>query len=126
MRVLLVGAYERHNFGDLLFLLLTERCLGDAEVVAAAPFAADMTELLDRQVPAYGPLLDAGRFDAIWTVGGQVGAIDLARAYRMSASPRPTGSTWGRGRRSARRSCAPRRAGRRWSPRTSRRRWRIR
>ena len=87
MRVLLVGAYERHNFGDLLFLLLTERCLGGAEVVAAAPFAADMTALLDRQVPAYGPLLDAERFDAIWTVGGQVGAVDLARAYRMSASP---------------------------------------
>ena len=86
-RVLLVGAYERDNFGDLLFLLVTERYLDGAEVVAAAPFSADMRALLDRHVPAYGPLLRDEAFDAIWTVGGQVGRVDLLRAYRMSASP---------------------------------------
>ena len=86
-RILLVGAYERDNFGDLLFLLLTERYLGHADVIAAAPFRADMTALIDREVPAYGPLLQRERFDAIWTVGGQVGAMDLPRAYRMSARP---------------------------------------
>ena len=81
-RVLLVGAYERDNYGDLLFLLVTERYLPDAHVVAAAPFRADMTALLDREIPAYGPLLERERFDVVWTVGGQVGAIDLPRAYR--------------------------------------------
>jgi Polysaccharide pyruvyl transferase len=86
-RVLLVGAYERDNFGDLLFLLVTERYLDGAEVVAAAPFSADMRALLDRQIPAYGPLLRDEAFDAIWTVGGQVGRVDLRRAYKMSASP---------------------------------------
>jgi polysaccharide pyruvyl transferase WcaK-like protein len=86
-RVLLVGAYERDNFGDLLFLLVTERYLKGAEVVAAAPFRADMRHLLGREIPAYGPLLQTETFDAIWTVGGQVGRIDLRRAYRMSASP---------------------------------------
>ncbi len=86
-RVLLVGAYERDNFGDLLFLLVTERYLEGAEVVAGAPFSADMRELLDRGIPAYGPLLQAEAFDAIWTVGGQVGRVDLRRAYRMSATP---------------------------------------
>ena len=86
-RVLLVGAYERDNLGDLLFLLVTERYLEGAEVVAGAPFSADMRELLDRKVPAYGPLLQAEAFDAIWTVGGQVGRVDLRRAYRMSATP---------------------------------------
>jgi len=86
-RVLLVGAYERDNFGDLLFLLVTERYLGGAEVVAAAPFSADMRSLLDRRIPAYGPLLRDEPFDAIWTVGGQVGRVDLRRAYKMSASP---------------------------------------
>src|SRR5262245_66559095 len=87
-RVLLVGAYECDNFGDLLFLLVTERYLDGADVVAAAPFAADMRALLDRRIPAYGPLLERESFDAIWTVGGQVGRVDLRRAYRMSASPR--------------------------------------
>jgi hypothetical protein len=87
-RVLLVGAYERDNLGDLLFLLVTERYLQGAEVVAAAPFSADMREQLGRRIPAYGPLLRSERFDAIWTVGGQVGSVDLARAYKMSARPR--------------------------------------
>jgi hypothetical protein len=53
-RVLLVGAYERDNFGDLLFLLVTERYLEGADVVAAAPFSADMRHLLGREIPAYG------------------------------------------------------------------------
>jgi hypothetical protein len=86
-RILLVGAYERDNFGDLLFPLVTERYLTGAEVVAAAPFAADMTALFDRRVPAYGPLLDAEDFDAIWTVGGQVGLVDAERAFRMAVPP---------------------------------------
>jgi hypothetical protein len=93
IRVLLAGAYERDNFGDLLFLLVTERYLDGAEVVAAAPFSADMRALVDRHVPAYGPLLRDEAFDAIWTVGGQVGRI-VAAAYgvpRVSLSkPKPT------------------------------------
>ncbi|MEA2459213.1 MAG: hypothetical protein QOC95_2185 [Thermoleophilaceae bacterium] len=84
-RVLLVGPYERDNVGDLLFLLVTERYLPDARITASAPFGADMTALLDREVHAYGPLLRRERFDAVWTVGGQVGAVDLGRAFRMSA-----------------------------------------
>src|SRR5215218_5645195 len=87
-RVLTVGAYERHNVGDLLFLLVTERYLRAARVVAAAPFGADMRALLDRRIAAHGPLLRDASFDVIWTVGGQVGAIDTTRAYRMSAPPR--------------------------------------
>ena len=83
-----MGAYERDNFGDLLFLLVTERYLEGADVVAAAPFAADMRALLDRRIPAYGPLLRDERFDAVWTVGGQVGRIDIERAFKLSAPPR--------------------------------------
>ena len=86
-RILLVGAYERDNLGDLLFLLVTERYVAEAEVVAAAPFAADMRALLDRRVHAYGPLLRDEPWDVVWTVGGQIGSIDLRRAYRLSAAP---------------------------------------
>ena len=85
-RVLIVGAYERDNVGDLLFLLVTEQYLPHAEVFSTAPFSADMTALLDRQVHAYGPLLQAETFDVIWTAGGQVGGTDLKSAFRMSAS----------------------------------------
>lgn len=85
-RILLVGPYERDNVGDLLFLLVTERYLTDADVVAAAPFASDMRALLGREIPALGPLLARERFDAIWSVGGQLGGVTVPRAYRMSAS----------------------------------------
>lgn len=83
-RVLTVGAYERDNFGDLLFLLVTERYLPGSEIVSAAPFRADMTRLMDRQVPALGEQLSREGFDAIWTVGGQVGGTSIETAYRMS------------------------------------------
>lgn len=86
-RVLVVGAYERDNFGDLLFWLVTSAYLEGAELHATAPFAADMTELLDRKVEAYGPLLRDQRFDVIWTAGGQVGRMDLRTAFRLSAPP---------------------------------------
>ena len=85
-RVLSVGAYERDNFGDLLFLLVTERYLEGSEVVASAPFAADMTALLDRKVGAVGDALSESRFDAIWTVGGQVGGTSLDGAFKLSKS----------------------------------------
>ncbi|GAA4421619.1 hypothetical protein GCM10023169_14660 [Georgenia halophila] len=86
-RVLLVGAYERDNFGDLLFLLQSEEYLRNAEVTAAAPFPGDMTELLDRRIPAYGPLLEEQEYDCLWTVGGEVGATSFLGAYRMSMPP---------------------------------------
>ena len=62
-----------------------------------------MRKLLGRRIPAFGPLLRDEAFDAVWTVGGQVGRVDLERAYKMSAGPR----AW---RRYARASEARRRA----------------
>ena len=90
-RVLFVGAYERDNFGDLLFLLVSEQYLAEAglEVVAAAPLAADMTELLDRKVGAFVPLLESERYDQVWTVGGEVGGTRVHTALWMSV-PRAT------------------------------------
>lgn len=93
-RVLFVGAYERDNFGDLLFLLVSEQYLTEAgfDVVAAAPLAADMTELLDRKVDAFVPLLEQESFSQVWTVGGEVGGTRVSTALWMSASA----ETWRR------------------------------
>lgn len=85
-RVLLVGAYERDNFGDLLFLLLTQSYFRSASVVASAPMAADMSLLVDQRIVAYGPLLRQQKFDHIWTVGGEVGGVTPESAFRMSAA----------------------------------------
>lgn len=83
-RVLCVGAYERDNFGDLLFQLITAEYLKDADVAFAAPFAADMAALTGEQIPAFGPLLATERFDAIWTVGGEVGATTVGFAHKAA------------------------------------------
>lgn len=86
-RMLLVGAFERDNFGDMLFLLQTERLLTGVETTAAAPFACPVESILGRDVPSYGPLLRNGDFDHIWTVGGEVGATTLEDAFRMASTP---------------------------------------
>lgn len=90
-RVLAVGALNIDNLGDLLFLPITEHFLPDAEITPAAPVGWAVSEaLLDRPVPAYGPLLDNETYDVIWTLGGQVGgpvvgSLDLEGQFLMSA-----------------------------------------
>jgi len=88
-RALLVGAYERDNFGDELFLLVTEHYLAEAgyESVATAPFAADMTPLLDRKIDRFVDRLEDETFDLVWTVGGEAGAIGTDTAMRWSVAP---------------------------------------
>lgn len=88
-RALLVGAYERDNFGDELFLLVTEHYLAEAgyETVATAPFAADMTPLLDRTIDRFVDRLEDETFDLVWTVGGEAGAIGTDTAMRWSVTP---------------------------------------
>jgi hypothetical protein len=95
--VLAVGAFQMDNFGDLLFQVITDRYLPDADVVPGSPFveeyAFDTAHLLGRGVQAYGPLLENRRFDVIWTVGGEIGGnpemrgLDLAYFFEMSAHP---------------------------------------
>ncbi|WP_199424942.1 polysaccharide pyruvyl transferase family protein [Actinotalea solisilvae] len=80
--VALIGAYERDNFGDLLFLLQTEAYLADhgLETLATSAFEADMTPLLGRRIPAFHRILERQAVDHIWTVGGEVGGATMATA----------------------------------------------
>lgn len=81
---LLVGAYERDNFGDILFLLLTEKYLKGASVTAASPIHADMSAVFGRYVQAYGPLLKTRRWDSVWSVGGEIGRVSYPTALKYS------------------------------------------
>lgn len=83
-RILLVGAYERDNFGDMLFLLQSRAFLTDFETVAAAPFANASTSVLDTPVASYGHLLRSEPFDYVLTVGGEVGVTTAEVALRMA------------------------------------------
>lgn len=87
-RILLVGAYERDNFGDLLFLELTKRRLGaiGAVTVVSAPISADMRALVGEFVIPTGLALQTDSFDTVWVVGGEIGTTTLGEALRFSLS----------------------------------------
>jgi len=82
----MIAAHERDNFGDLLYNLENRHYLGDDRVISAAPFAADMTELLGTKVEAYRDLATIGPIDRVWIGGGGLGGVTLASAYKMSCS----------------------------------------
>lgn len=82
--VLLVGAYERDNFGDLLFYQLTKDYLSEFEVVAGSVIGADMRMLLGTRVHPHNDLLAARSWDLVWVVGGEIGGVDTAGALGMS------------------------------------------
>lgn len=84
---MLVGAYERENFGDLLFQRQTALFSKADEILTSAPTGADMTLLLGTRVQPYAPVLAAEKVDAIWVVGGEVGATSMTDALTMSLSP---------------------------------------
>lgn len=82
--VLLIGAYERDNFGDLLLYQLTKGYLTECRVVAGSIIGADMAALIGDPVLPYNDLLTARSWDAVWVVGGEVGGVDTGNALTMS------------------------------------------
>lgn len=85
-KTLFVGAYERANFGDLLFLLISRKYRPEASTVAAAPFSGDMAHLLGHDIPGLAETLASDSFGSVWVVGGEIGGTSMADAYRMSAN----------------------------------------
>lgn len=74
-RVVAVGAFERDNFGDLLYAELARAVGGDrCDLTLASPIAADMRADLGVKVPAVAQILREEGAEGIWVVGGEVGA----------------------------------------------------
>jgi len=86
-RILAIGAYERDNFGDLLFFQVLKEYLSDCTVIAGSIMYSDMTETLGEKVLPYPILLKKYSWDTVWVVGGEVGGVDIDAAYNMSLSP---------------------------------------
>lgn len=85
-RIALIGAYERDNFGDVLFLQLTRELLGDLTMDVTAPFSEDTNfRPLDLAIT---PFITAARTSpsSIWVVGGEAGGTSMVDAYRMAVS----------------------------------------
>ena len=83
-RILAIGAYERDNFGDLLFFQLLKSFLKNHDVIAGSIMYSDMRPTLGDKVLPYTHLLEEHVWDAVWVVGGEVGGVDIDMAYRMS------------------------------------------
>ena len=81
----LIGAYERDNFGDLLFLERTRRYLASAGIdeTTLAPFGSSREQLTGSRVDAVSTMARRGSCGALWTVGGEVGGVAAHSAYLM-------------------------------------------
>lgn len=86
-RILAVGAFERDNFGDLLFLYVMRQLLNKkAESVPASIIAASINSMNGEQILPYATLLKHEPFDGVYVVGGEVGAVDVAGGLMMDLS----------------------------------------
>lgn len=88
MSGLLVGAYERDNFGDILFLTRTRAYLGGDVGIATAPFSGDTSNVGGETIFPYTEFLECDQ-QFLWTVGGEVGGTSLEYAGEMSSSRLP-------------------------------------
>lgn len=83
-----MGAFERDNFGDLLFLSETRRYLEEfpLDITASAPFPSTGSVALPGYVRGYVQAAQESRFELVWVVGGEVGGTTVQDAFRMSSS----------------------------------------
>lgn len=85
--ILVVGAYERDNFGDHLFYEVLRRYFADDELIPGSVMVANMQAAYDLQTVPYDFVLRHHQVDAVWTAGGEVGGIDVPKALLMSLDP---------------------------------------
>lgn len=86
-RILAVGAFERDNFGDLLFLRVLRDFVKDkdAEITPASIIFSDMRRVNGEVVYPYDLMLKLFKWDAVWVVGGEVGGVDITGAVMMDS-----------------------------------------
>lgn len=84
--ILAVGAYERDNFGDYLFLEVLARHLIHYRIIPGSVIAGDMMEPYGITTVPYDYILNNTTVDLVWTVGGEVGGVDVPGALTMSLS----------------------------------------
>ncbi|GAA2557394.1 hypothetical protein HD598_000177 [Neomicrococcus aestuarii] len=80
----LTGAFERDNFGDLLYpMLLNDAWGNDLQVRLLSRFPADTEALLGLSIKDFDSSLLATRFDALVLAGGASVPISMARAAQL-------------------------------------------
>ncbi|WP_081813844.1 polysaccharide pyruvyl transferase family protein [Microbacterium sp. CH12i] len=80
---LFIGAYERDNFGDLLFLTQTRHFMRGVDASGSSLIDSDMTGVGGEHVSAYPSLLHGARVPFVWVVGGETGGTSVTDAVAM-------------------------------------------
>lgn len=83
-KILTIGAYERDNFGDLLFFFIVKEFFKQDHVVPASIIYSNMFELMGEIVYPYHLLLTEFEWDMVIVVGGEIGGVDIHSALNMS------------------------------------------
>ena len=82
--ILAVGAYERDNFGDFLFLEVLRRSLPDDYIIAGSILYASTDNHNGSVTVPYEYALNKQQFNAVFVVGGEIGGVDTSIAVDMS------------------------------------------
>jgi polysaccharide pyruvyl transferase WcaK-like protein len=84
INIIAIGAYERDNFGDLLFFSTLKKYFeGRANIVPASIIYSDMSSSLGEIVLPYHYLLKHYKWDAVWVVGGEIGSVIFDDAIQV-------------------------------------------
>ncbi len=86
-KILAIGAFERDNFGDLLFLRIMQDYIKDkdATITPSSIIFSDMRPINGEIVYPYKLMLDLYDWDAVWVVGGEVGGVGTASALILNS-----------------------------------------
>lgn len=82
--ILAVGAYERDNFGDILFLLILRMAFPDDNIIPGSIIFSELNEEQGYITIPYDFVLSNFKVDAVWVVGGEIGAVDINSALAMT------------------------------------------
>lgn len=85
-KILTIGAYERDNFGDLLFFFIVKEFFKQHDVVPASIIYSDMVDLMGEIIYPYHILLTEFEWDMVIVVGGEIGGVDIHTALNVSLS----------------------------------------
>lgn len=84
LNILAIGAYERDNFGDFLFYEVLNRYLKNTNIIPGSIIYSDMSNQFGIKTLPYDFLLSRYKFDVVWVVGGELGAVGVQGALKMS------------------------------------------
>jgi hypothetical protein len=82
-RALIIGAFDRDNFGDILYLVILKRLGYELNITPAGIALSDMREFIDEVVYPYPLMISKYKWNLIWVIGGEVGGVSLDEAIRM-------------------------------------------